>query len=122
MADAEELESFARLNVASQRVTFYSNSKDRTISFTKEVENIPIKVFEMARDDEFGRMVIASKDLAVGDVVMEVRFGERRSVHMSYYGVCCFIMSYHEGYSYRGDIRRANHIKSQCLKENVAPL
>ena len=90
------LESFARLNVASQRVTFYSNSKDRTISFTKEVENIPIKVFEMARDDEFGRMVIASKDLAVGDVVMEVR-----SVISV---ISCYFVSYHGGCCYGGEI------------------
>jgi len=48
MAEAEELESFARLNLASQRV------------------------FEMARDEEFGRMVVANRDIAVGDLVMEV--------------------------------------------------
>ena len=33
---------------------------------------IPIKVFEMARDEEFGRMVVANRDIAVGDLVMEV--------------------------------------------------
>jgi len=49
MAEAEELESFARLNLASQRV------------------------FEMARDEEFGRMVVANRDIAVGDLVMEER-------------------------------------------------
>ena len=27
----------------------------------------------MARDDEFGRMVVANRDLAVGDLVIEVR-------------------------------------------------
>ena len=27
----------------------------------------------MARDEEFGRMVVANRDLAVGDLVMEVR-------------------------------------------------
>ena len=32
-----------------------------------------MKVFEMARDEEFGRMVVANRDLAVGDLVMEVR-------------------------------------------------
>jgi len=48
MAD-EELDSFARLNVASEQV------------------------FSLARDAEFGRFVVANKDLGVGDTVMEER-------------------------------------------------
>ena len=89
----EELESFARLNVASEQVNLYfllwpvplqsiqvfslenlpiqiSTEVSQYISYSRKSSHL--KVFSLARDAEFGRFVVANKDLGVGDTVMEV--------------------------------------------------
>ena len=92
MAD-EELDSFARLNVASEQVNFYFLLRPVPLQSIQvfSLENLPIqistevsqsksysrksshlKVFSLARSAEFGRFVVANKDLGVGDTVMEV--------------------------------------------------
>ena len=108
MAD-EELESFARLNVASEQVNLYfllglvplqsiqvfslenlpiqiSTEVSQYISYSRKSSHL--KVFSLARDAEFGRFVVANKDLGVGDTVMEVAGLTNKMERTAFCGLC----------------------------------
>ena len=108
MAD-EELESFARLNVASEQVNLYfllgpvplqsiqvfslenlpiqiSTEVSQYISYSRKSSHL--KVFSLARDAEFGRFVVANKDLGVGDTVMEVAGLVKKIEWTAFCGLC----------------------------------